>query len=169
MMDNKLFKLAIGLAAAVAFSGQAGATTYAVSYSDLTGLGYENIVSGLQGNFSDTYTFTLPVASYIGGSLSVNNHTLLGKVISNISGLTETLSNSGGTIFSNSGTFQDASGMLGAGSYSFVISGMGSGSRGGNYTLDASAQPVPEPTESALMLSGIAMLGFIAARRKKSA
>lgn len=165
-MDYKLSKLAIGLAAVLAFSAQANAATYSLNYSDLTS-DYENIVSGIQGSFSDTYTFTLPVASDIGASLSSNNFTLKAKVVSNISDLTEILYNGSNVqLYTNFGTFQNAIGTLGAGSYSFVISGMGSGSKGGNYTLDAAAQPVPEPTESALMLSGIAMLGFIAARRK---
>ena len=33
----------------------------------------------------------------------------------------------------------------------------------------SSVSAVPEPTESALMLSGLGLMGFIAARRKKSA
>jgi hypothetical protein len=35
--------------------------------------------------------------------------------------------------------------------------------------FEAFGAPVPEPTESALILTGIGLLGFIAARRKKSA
>ena len=42
----------------------------------------------------------------------------------------------------------------------------------GNYNAsnwNVVAAPVPEPTEGALLLSGIGLLGFIATRRKKSA
>ncbi len=38
-----------------------------------------------------------------------------------------------------------------------------------SVTLNFPAAPVPEPTEGALMMSGIGLLGFVASRRKKSA
>lgn len=62
-----------------------------------------------------------------------------------------------------------------SGAMSAVFSNATGGTLNGNLTASASAyslsnvSAVPEPTESALMLSGIALLGFIAARRKKTA
>ena len=38
-----------------------------------------------------------------------------------------------------------------------------------NLTVNGNAAPVPEPAEGALLISGLALLGFIASRRQKSA
>jgi hypothetical protein len=50
--------------------------------------------------------------------------------------------------------------------YSFMVSGLVAGAPAGYYTFTAVAAPVPEPETYALMLAGIAAVGFVAMRRR---
>jgi len=52
--------------------------------------------------------------------------------------------------------------------YQFDITGTFNGIKGSHATLVGTVSAVPEPTEGALLLSGIGLLGFIAARRSKA-
>ncbi|MCC7098156.1 MAG: FxDxF family PEP-CTERM protein, partial [Rubrivivax sp.] len=45
--------------------------------------------------------------------------------------------------------------------------GDGSYSHGGMYTLTSTIMPVPETETWAMMLAGLGMLGFLAARRRR--
>lgn len=63
-----------------------------------------------------------------------------------------------GSSFSNSGT-------LGSGDYFVEIAGT-TGASGGGYSYSLSANPVPEPGEFALMLSGLGLMGYMIRRRK---
>lgn len=56
--------------------------------------------------------------------------------------------------------------LLPAGTYSLQIAGMVLGSNGGSYSGTLSVSPVPEPETWAMSLSGLAAVGFLAARRR---
>jgi len=51
--------------------------------------------------------------------------------------------------------------------YFFEVQGTVTGTAGGFYTFTALAAPIPEPGTYALLLAGLGVVGFIAARRRK--
>ena len=55
--------------------------------------------------------------------------------------------------------------LMSAGPYYLAVSGLADGSAGGHYVLNIAA-PVPEPETYALLLAGLALVGFVARRRK---
>ncbi len=75
---------------------------------------------------------------------------------------------------SNTGIYANLNfGNLAKGNYVLEMEGMATGPGNGAYGLggyhaDINLSPVPEPTESALLLSGLGLLGFIAARSKRN-
>jgi len=58
----------------------------------------------------------------------------------------------------------DLSGTIAPGQYSVRLSGIGTGSKGGEYSYSAVA--VPEPGEWAMLLAGFSMIGFMVRRRR---
>ncbi len=174
-MNATLSKVVIGLAAVLAFSAQANAATtnlgtLAVPSSVTIG---NNVTAG---SFTDSFNFTVANSAVNAALTSVSFGSAVG-----ITGLSASLYN--GANLLSSGTVGTSTLMpgvivsgavispyaLAAGSYTLKISGSGlagGGSYGGN--LNVVAAPVPEPTEGALLLSGIGLLGFIATRRKKA-
>ncbi|MFY9513322.1 MAG: FxDxF family PEP-CTERM protein [Rubrivivax sp.] len=120
----------------------------------------------------DTYSFALGATS-----------TLVTTAVSNES---SALDLSGATVFLykgevGSGTFVSGFGFdsssvtasitpLTAGLYYYLVSAtVGSGAVAGSYTLTSQALPValvPEPESYALMLAGLAIVGFISSRRR---
>jgi len=179
-MNRKLSKLAVGLVAVLAFSGQANATSYTVDSTALNSIsGYSNTAT-INGIFSDVYDFTLGSGSNFSSTATPFTFTVTQEVtipgfgtipvsINSItSPLIETLFN---TTTNTQVSLSSNTTLLGADSYAFTISGTGSGTSGlGSYNvnLHAVAVPVPEPTEGALFLSGIGLLGFIAVRRRNN-
>ncbi|TDP62215.1 FxDxF family PEP-CTERM protein [Roseateles toxinivorans] len=55
-----------------------------------------------------------------------------------------------------------------AGNYFYRVTGTVDGKNGGSYLLSSSITPVPEPETYALMLAGLAAVGFISRRRNKA-
>jgi len=185
-MNNKLSKsllsIALGVSAVCALSGQANA---AVTTSNLGVVpvpytfAVADVFSSLQtGSFVDNYTFTilpgavfdsvaatinlLPTSNIAGLGSSIFSTTALNSVTLtpgvNVAGVTAT---GGGMTTSKISAFT-----LAPGNYDYQITGTVTGTNGGGYGGVANLSPVPEPTEGALLLSGIGLLGFIAARRK---
>jgi len=68
-----------------------------------------------------------------------------------------------------SGDVIDYNQNLGAGSYRLDIMGDVTGSNGSSYTITAAVSAVSEPSTYALMLGGLGLVGFMAARRRKQA
>ena len=180
-MNSKLSKLAIGLAAVCAFSGQAmaGTTTYnkgLLAVPSSMGFYDAEIATGL---FTDNWTFSIaPNASF---SSSITTATL-GSYF-NIDGLTASLFKTtgfnsvtpSGPALENSNNFSIPNVItadllapitLAAGNYNMQITGNVTGTSGGTYGGGLNLSPVPEPSEGALLISGIGMLGFLVARRK---
>jgi hypothetical protein len=54
-----------------------------------------------------------------------------------------------------------------AGNYFFVINGTPSGALGGAYNLNVTTAAVPEPSETAMLLAGMGLIGLVARRRVK--
>ena len=177
-MKYKLSQLAIGLAAVAAFSGQA----FASNTNFLTIIAPSQFVIGNAvgvGAFTDNYAFTIGSSGL--SAASVTESELLPYFDINslhVSLYRSTaLYNTAGGLVANgidkviNGNSASSIGVVGiaAGMYDLQVTGLGSGSLGGGYGGHLTVAPVPEPAESALMLSGIAMLGFIASRRSKKA
>ena len=71
------------------------------------------------------------------------------------------------TLFADLGSndYITGGGVLPKGNYFFKISGTATGPSPSAYTYTASVTPVPEPGSYAMMLAGLGLMGFIAARR----
>ena len=154
---------AIALALALGLATGAQAATFNIGAVG-DGSVFPLFDSGLHGLFTDTYTFTTTAMNEINPVAQIN---LTSK--SNITGFTMSLYDNGSLIAQSNGNTPFIDMISGAGSYSLVLTGTGGLTHGGSYGGSVSISAVPEPTESALMLSGIAMIGFIASRRSKKA
>lgn len=118
------------------------------------------------GGFSDLFTFTLTTAS-----------TLTASITSPVSG-TQDVDISFAAVTGPGGAFSFTSvladpfetltlstPLLSAGAYSLTVVGTNTPSIG-SYGGSIAVTPVPEPETYALMLAGLGVMGFVAARRK---
>jgi PEP-CTERM motif len=114
------------------------------------------------GIFQDVYSFTIANPGDLSGSITAIN---FGGY--NIAGLTVNLQDSTFAIIGsdNSPSSFTFSG-LAAGNYALNVLGFADGSAGGFYAGGAIATTVPEPETYALMLAGLGIVGFVAARRR---
>jgi hypothetical protein len=119
-----------------------------------------NIVAA--GIFQDVYSFTIANPGDLAGSISATN---FGPY--NIVGLTVTLQDSTFAVIgtdSSPGMFSFSG--LAAGNYALNVLGYATGTSGGIYGGSIVATTVPEPETYALMLAGLGIVGFVAARRR---
>ncbi len=122
-----------------------------------------NTVSGL---LFDVYTFSLGTASTLYGSaVSLDVEPYLGLAGFSVV-LQDSMFNVVGTDSSPSDGF--SFGILSSGSYALTFIGQSTGTAGGSYGGSIYAVPVPEPETYALMLGGLAAIGFLANRRRRS-
>jgi hypothetical protein len=126
-------------------------------------LGYSADVTVGKGLFSNTYDFSIPTLSDVGGGVS-NLYLKIGKKTWDISNLSLTLM-SGSTVLGQGSAF-DVLG-LAQGNYSFTVAGNAIGTKGGKYFFNAVAAPVPEPSSWAMMLGGLGLIGFMSYRRRQ--
>ena len=165
----KFHQLAAAAALAVALSGAMSGAMAATSALDVSSgsAGFTNTPPA--GGFSDTFTFTLPVAA-----------TLNGIVTSVVNGgqdvdLTSiTLSGPSG-LFTFAAISADpfeiwtiSTPLLLAGSYSLTLLGVNSAAIG-TYSGDIALSAVPEPETYALMLAGLGAGVFLSLRRSRNA
>lgn len=120
----------------------------------------------LEGAFTDEFNFSLTVDN-------VFNALVTGSKVAIPEFTSIVLSNGDtGTTFDFSSTFSAAqiSGFpsLSAGSYTLFVSGIANSRLDSSaYSISGSAvSPVPEPSTIALMLGGLGLVGFMAARRR---
>jgi hypothetical protein len=140
------------------------------SRSSLEFLGAGRVI----GNFADTWSFQLADdGSTLTSAVSLNLSDFF-HISSGQYGLYSGIVGSGSQLgsWSFDGTSGDAYNivtLMSAGSYYLSVSGLADGTDGGLYTLSVAAlsvtAPIPEPETYALLLAGLALIGFVARRR----
>jgi hypothetical protein len=128
------------------------------------------------GAFMDVWTFNLATPSIVAASVTNVEITFGSTMVGGILGFSATLNGvplnlSSSSVFNPpvSVTTQilSGSGVLGAGMYQLVVSGTGVTGGSASYGGNIVATPVPEPETYALMMAGLAAVGFVAARRRR--
>lgn len=165
-MQRKLIAAAAVLALATS-AAQAADYAFAMPLSPQLPFSSAVPVMGM-GAFSDNWIFTAPVGSVSvsGAAISVNLTPFF-----NIDNLLIKLFDSNDTLIatgiSGAGTsLTDIPVMAGSGYY-FNVTGNVTGAPNGFYTFTAVAAPIPEPGTYAMLLAGLGVVGFIAARRRR--
>ena len=141
----------------------ASAGTQAVEYdigtlpTDYTGFGPYTV----SGSFLDKINFSLADPGSGGFVVGALNITLAGTPIFNISGLSLSLFDNANTILGSGLDFTISS--LNGGNYYLQVTGTGSGLNGGGiYAGGIQVSPVPEQNVWILLMSGLAMISFMA-------
>ncbi len=128
------------------------------------------------GGFLDLFTFTVPANG--GSNYAVTNFSLLPTLFTTAFTTFALVSNADGLIGTGDDTVvasafsagnQSMALSFGAGSggaYYLMVSGVATGEFGGIYNGAISVTAVPEPETYAMMLAGLAALGFLARRRQ---
>jgi hypothetical protein len=151
-------------------SAGALATTYNIGSLPLAPLIYSNTAS-LPFSlvpFTDQYNFVFPLtgAGASGSAVSVSVAGLL-----NINTIQVALFTSGGAGLGSGGAGFASSlsniALTPGASYYYTVTGVANGAAGGAYSFIASAAPVPEPETYGLMLAGLGVVVFLAARRAR--
>ena len=164
-------KHAVAFAAFSLVSASAMSATYAIGTLPTAPASYTNLATVAVGAFTDTFTFTAPAATsttFASASsvdlmpfFNVGNLTLSLFTSANVliaSGVTGPVAGDDSTI--------SAAPLASGASYYYRVTGTATGASGGFYALVASATPVPEPETYALMLAGVAAVGFVVMRRR---
>jgi hypothetical protein len=125
------------------------------------------------GSFEDTYLFTLPDTLNLSSTTVANNLT---DVLGIADGMVQLFKEAGavdtllgaysfdGTTGSTSHTFS----ALSSGSYYYLVSGIGTGSTGGFYSISSTISPIPEPATYAYLLGGLGIAGMLMRRRSSA-
>ena len=169
-MNLKNFAASLVLGLSVLASTQASAdASYNIGALDAapysTTNPYLNNASVAPGSFLDQYNFSLNNFNQVSNSVSQLTLSLGALNVLDISNLRMRLfsvSNGWQATVLGQGQISTA---LANGSYFVKIDGIADGLAGGNYTFSAVANPVPEADTFAMMLAGLGMMGFVAARR----
>lgn len=166
----KLKSFAAGAVLAVAsFSAFAAGTTKDLGTLDSTGFDSVSEGSAKYGagvSFLDTWTFTIDVPSATSFGAQQTFAAPAGA-ISGFGGELVGVGTFGPAVTTGSTQNLSWAGSLGAGTYTVHIWGT-TVLKNTTYTATVSALPVPEPTTYGMMLGGLALVGAVAARRKKA-
>lgn len=171
-MKKTVIKMALG-AAIVSTSLLGSVSAQAGTYTlDLNAAasddGYNTTEYVPVGKFTDTYSFTLTTSSVLDAALTNDFLSVKGKVKDNIQNLSLQLVNgptSSTPTVLDDGSLEFSNLKLNT-LYQLIVSGVGNGINGGQYSLNASVSPVPLP--AALPLFAAAILGVGFARRRKA-
>lgn len=172
---NKFKKAALAVAVAASFVGvSSSANASALSFTPSGGVdvaAFSN--SGIQGAFTDDWTFSLSGAPSfnLGAQVQPFNYIVpnpfgQAATVSLLTNLDMKLLDSGNNVISQ-GTAIPTTNLLG-GSYSLQVSGNGSGLAGGIYSGVAWVQPVPELSTWAMMAVGVGLVGMALRRRSRA-
>ena len=168
-MDQRPKKYVLAAAAALACVGAQAADYDWGSHAPLEAsfLSGAGLVTGL---FQDKFSFTLDAASTVTAVAVANNN----PSVLNLIGGTFALFSSADAVnpillasFSGSTGSDSASVALDAGDYYYRVFGLATGTSGGYYSLSSQVTAVPEPETYALLLGGLGVIGFMAARRRE--
>lgn len=159
--------LAVSLLAGGA--ANAATTTTAITFNNSVSANIGNTLTS-SGTFTDNYTFTyssafdvssaiISISSGSGSGLDINSFTLTntttGQVYTGTSSTASLLQ-----------TYTITAGNLSSGNYVLTVSGSSSG-LGGSYGGNINVAAVPEASTTAMMLAGLAVVGLMAARRRR--
>lgn len=136
----------LAAAALLAVTGAQAQTTSVVGFSPSAGF------------YQSTYSFSLAGLSDLAGDIDFLGGTL---------GVSVTLFGSSGSVFDADAADGFSFSGLSSGSYqlAFTAFGTSGGAFGGSYTVSPSA--IPELESYAMLLAGLGVVGFIAARRRQ--
>jgi len=126
-----------------------------------------DFVLGANTPIDDTYTFTLPDPSDLIAVSVANNGGVASLINMQVSLFEVGDANALGTFsFGSTATTFDF-GALAAGNYYYEVTGaVAPTAVGGSYQINSTLAAVPEPESYALMIAGLAAVGFVARRRR---
>ncbi len=169
-MKKSLTAIAV-CGALFAFAGQANADTW--DAGTLAATPSTNAFSHMPGSFTDYVNFNIAsLPSDLGASAVPLNLVFMGiqYVVNDLTGyLYDGQNGTGsqlGSMAATNTTYTFSN--LAVGDYSFKFTGS-AGPNGGGYMVGLSVAPVPEPSEWAMMLAGLGLVGAVAARRRRRA
>lgn len=132
--------------------------------------------SGPSGYFSDLYTFDIGPTSYVAATTVTLNFDIpqLPGPEYQLSNMAIEFRDSSNALIGYDNTLDSSnalqlSSVLAVGTgYKFIVSGYVTGTLGGSYGGVLAAAPVPEAKTYAMMLAGLALVGFMARRNARS-
>ncbi|MFL9927565.1 FxDxF family PEP-CTERM protein [Herbaspirillum lusitanum] len=162
--------LSLVLIGQVANAAQINGTTAVTFNADTATIG-ASFGNGTKGKtFLENYTFTY------GGVFDLSS-AVISIALSNVSALTIssfTLSGNGNTYTGTKSTIGNTvyytldADHLSAGSYILAVAGKVTGTRGGSFGGNINVTAVPEASKIAMMLGGLALVGFMSLRRRRA-